>query len=310
MPFAQHQTFHIREGWLFKGMAAIKEAEAHDELPTIFTDKDAPERLGIGRNMVIALRFWMQATGLTEEQKENHFTIQRLTPLGELIWKHDQYLESDVTLWMIHYQLVCSKGLATTWYWFFNHYAPTIFDETSVLDALSQWVITTQHDKSVAKSSLEKDIECLLKTYLLGEKSRTPEQLIDSPMARLGLIQNVSEDSRTLYRLLQADRTRINPLVLLYVLVDQQKRERQITREVKLSQILREPMNVGRVFNLNTTTLNDLLIELKTNHPELSIQFIRTAGLDQLYLPDIEPIEILKRCYSEENLSKEVVGVN
>lgn len=27
MSFAKHETFYIREGWLFKGMAAIKQAK-------------------------------------------------------------------------------------------------------------------------------------------------------------------------------------------------------------------------------------------------------------------------------------------
>ena len=62
MGFAKHETFYIREGWLFKGMEAIKKAEAGGHL-NIFLDNDAPERLGIGQNMVRAQRFWMQATG-------------------------------------------------------------------------------------------------------------------------------------------------------------------------------------------------------------------------------------------------------
>ena len=57
MSFAKHEAFYIREGWLFKGMAAIKQAEGDGQLPTIFLDTDAPERLGIGRNMVRSLRF-------------------------------------------------------------------------------------------------------------------------------------------------------------------------------------------------------------------------------------------------------------
>ena len=73
MPFAKHETFHIREGWLFKGMDAI----CRD--PTIFLAKDASERLGLGKNMVRALRFWMTSTGLAEEYQEDQRTHQRLT---------------------------------------------------------------------------------------------------------------------------------------------------------------------------------------------------------------------------------------
>src|SRR5947208_135023 len=90
MAFAKHETFYIREGWLFKGMAAIKKAEGVGRLPTIFLDDNAPEVLGIGHNMVRALRFWMQATGLAEEKLEDRQRVQRLTPFGEQVWNYDR----------------------------------------------------------------------------------------------------------------------------------------------------------------------------------------------------------------------------
>src|SRR6266704_1925676 len=105
MGFAKHETFYIRAGWLFKGMAAIKRAEDAGHLPTIFLDADAPERLGIGQNMVRALRFWIQATGLAEERFEERQRVQHLTPFGELVWEYDRYLENTTTLWLLHYHL-------------------------------------------------------------------------------------------------------------------------------------------------------------------------------------------------------------
>ena len=116
MYFAKHETFHIRDGWLTKGLLTIQEQ------PRIFLDDEAPEELGLGKNMVRALRFWMQATGLAEEIFEDGQKIQKATKLGELIRDYDPYLETDGSLWLIHYNLVCSKEFATSWYWFFNHY--------------------------------------------------------------------------------------------------------------------------------------------------------------------------------------------
>ena len=176
LTFAKHETFYIREGWLFKGMAAIKQAEDTNSPPTIFLDSDAPERLGIGRNMVRSLRYWMQATGLAEERSEGR-TVQRLTPYGELVWQYDPYLENDGTLWLIHYHLVCNRELATSWHWFFNHYAPNSFTDEQALNALRNWVVTAATERQVAKSSLKKDIACLLRTYLPDNRAKTPEYL-------------------------------------------------------------------------------------------------------------------------------------
>ena len=56
--FAGHQTFALRAGWLKKGLDAIEDD------PQIFTRDDALVVLGVGKNMVSAIRHWLLATGL------------------------------------------------------------------------------------------------------------------------------------------------------------------------------------------------------------------------------------------------------
>ncbi len=301
MSFAKHETFYIREGWLYKGMAAIKAAEAQDQLPTIFLDRDAPERLGIGRNMVRALRFWIQATGLAFEERDQSRTVQRLTPFGEWVWKHDRYFEDEATLWLTHYKLVTQKEQATSWYWFFNHFTPPTFDFKTCLKALSDWVIAELPDQRIAVNSLKKDVDILLRTYISREKVITPETLTESPLAQLGLLNSVGTKRNALYRREQLDPTRLPVLVMLYVLMDQQQQKRPDLMQVGLGQVLREPMNVGRVFNLTTAAIADLLASLNKQYPDLAIRFVRTAGLDELDLPHIEPDDILAR-YTRERL--------
>lgn len=300
MYFAKHETFHIREGWLFKGMAAVKEAEAKNRSSTIFLDKDAPERLGIGRNMVRALRFWMQATGLGIEEREEGRTVHRLTPFGEWVWRFDRYFEDEATLWLIHYQLVSQKDQATSWYWFFNHFTVTTFDPETCLDSLSNWVIGELPKQSIAVSSLKKDVDCLLRTYVAEKKPVTPENLKESILSRLQLLDNVGSNRQPLYRREPVDSFRLPPLVLLYVLVDQQWKKRPDTFQVNLNQVLREPINAGRVFNLNTAVLTELLANLNKQYPDLAVRFVRTAGLDELDLPAVEPKQVLARFVREQ----------
>jgi len=300
MTFAKHETFYIREGWLFKGMAAIKSDEANHQLPTIFLDRDGPERLGIGRNMVRSLRFWIQATGLATEEREQGRTIHRLTPFGEWVWKYDRYFENEATLWLVHYHLVTDKEQATSWYWFFNHFAPITFDPDACLTSLNSWVISNWSEQEIALNSLKKDIDCLLRTYVPTEKLITPEDLTESPLTRLGLLGNIGSKRQPLYRREQLLPSRLPVLVLLYVLIDRQKKRRLDTLQVNLSQVLREPMNAGRVFNLNTAILADLLTNLNKQYPDWSVRFIRTAGLDELDLPAVEPNQILARLADEQ----------
>lgn len=314
MAFAKHETFHIREGWLYKGMEAITRAEEGGQLPTIFLDSAAPEKLGIGRNMVRSLRFWMQATGLAHEHLEQRQRVQRLTPFGQHVWAHDRYVTDTNTLWLIHYHLVCNRELATAWYWFFNHFSPGTFDQHRMLDALHGWVISEYPEREIAASSLKKDINCLLQTYLASDKPHIPEDLIESPLARLHLINRIEHNRQKRYRRERADSDRIHPLVILYVLVDRKIRQHQNQnqnqtdaqeplaeeqREVYVSEVLREENNIGRVFHITTTGFMSILTTLKNHFPDFAIEYTRTAGLDTLTLPQVSLSDILTRCYAQ-----------
>ena len=76
MKFRAHDTFFIRKGWLSKGMRCVEKKPdvfiAHDENPM--------DVLGIGANMVKALRYWLQAVNLTAEpnagKREQNFTVR------------------------------------------------------------------------------------------------------------------------------------------------------------------------------------------------------------------------------------------
>ena len=120
MKYRGHETFSIRKNWLAKGIEAVQKN------PGIFTDKTfAPmEELGIGRNMVVSLRYWMKAVGLTKEEKgkESKKTETSFTPLGKIIYEHDKFVEEAGTLWLLQNELAANRENATSWYFFFNEF--------------------------------------------------------------------------------------------------------------------------------------------------------------------------------------------
>ena len=289
MPFGKHETFYLRDGWLSKGLVSIARN------PRIFREKDAPVQLGIGRNMVRSLGFWTLAAGLAERVKdEQRVLVHRLTPFGQMVWKHDPYLEDEGTLWLVHYHLACSREQATTWYWFFNHFAPTLFDKETFLTELGQWVIAQQDEQDVARRTLERDFQVLVRTYLPGDRRRPPEDTLESPLIHLGLLAPVD---KTTYRLCQPPVEQIPPLVMLYVLLQEHPGQPRAESSLNLLQALREPMSVGRVFNLSAAVLIELLQRLEYEHPEYAVRLVRTGGLDQLQLPSVTPAEVLTTYY-------------
>lgn len=301
--FAKHETFYIRDGWLNKGIQAV--IENHN----IFLEDEAPEVLGLGKNMVRSLRFWMQAGGITCEERVGSRTAQKLTQFGHLLHKYDPYQELDGTLWFLHHNLISNHKLTTTWYWFFNHYVPTRFTLREFLDRLKAWLNTqvAEESKNVADSSLRKDFDCLLKTYLPSQRDTSPEDVLESPLTTLGLLSAYTDFDDELgkkvkaYRLEVGSLDNIHPLVMLYVLLrSQQIGERREAQQVGLQTVLREPCNVGRTFNIKPTDFEDLLSQLNDRYPQWRVQLTRTSGLDQLTLPNVAAEVVMERYYVEQ----------
>ena len=80
-----------------------------------FNDIDAVVELGVGKNMVSSIRFWMKAFNLLSLEDElTEFANMLLSDEG-----YDPYLEDEASLWLLHYHLV-KHGYATIYSMIFN----------------------------------------------------------------------------------------------------------------------------------------------------------------------------------------------
>src|SRR5438552_2795838 len=88
--FSGHETFVLRYGWLKKGFdAAVKN-------PSVFTAEDAVVDLGVGKNMVRAIRHWGLACGVLREEPKTRGLRLTPTDFGNFLFGNsgqDPYLE-------------------------------------------------------------------------------------------------------------------------------------------------------------------------------------------------------------------------
>lgn len=166
MKFRAHDTFFIRKGWLSKGMKYVQKK------PDVFVAKDENpmDVLGIGANMVKALRYWLQAVGLTEEPSSGK-RVQTFTSLGNSVFTNDRYIEELGTLYLLHYRLSSNKDEATAWYFFFNEFNMTEFSRDDFVEFLQRRIRMEEGEVSVAIRSLNDDFSCIINTYLPRYKS-------------------------------------------------------------------------------------------------------------------------------------------
>lgn len=298
MSFAQHQTFHIRDGWLRKGLNEV------EKNPAIFTDPNAYLRFGLGKNMVEALRFWMRATGLTKEIASTGRRIQMITEFGEIVGQHDPYLEDDGSLWLIHYHLLKQPEEATAWYWFFNHYTRFSFERAGFVNELSLWqAMQNGGGKEISKSSLQRDFDCFVKTYLPRQGSESPEDNLECPLVHLRLLSFEHVGGQKQYHLNRPDHRAIPPLVLLYVIKNWQEEHQPGALQVSLRDLLAGACSPGRTFLLGMRLAEAIRRASEAAPTEFSLRLTRTAGLDVLTLPSAASVEILKAHYASAVLS-------
>lgn len=277
MKFRAHDTFFIRKGWLSKGMKYVRYK------PDVFVAKEENpmDVLGIGANMVKALRYWLQAVGLTEEPTSGK-RVQTFTPLGKSIYSNDRYIEELGTLYLLHYRLSSNKAEATAWYYFFNEFNMTEFSRDDFVEFLQRRIRMENSDMEVAIRSLNDDFSCIISTYLPRYKTSTnrvaPESNIDCPFGELGLVDVLSKEKRTFRKATSAAST-LNPWVALAVIVDQAGD----VKEISLNELLTAPCNVGKTFNLDAISMLDVLYQIERIG---KIKINRTAGLDVIHILD------------------------
>lgn len=286
MKFRAHDTFYIRKGWLSKGMKNIIPK------PNVFVDKNENpmDVLGIGANMVKALRYWLPAVGLTEEAPSGVRT-QKLTKFGELVYENDKFIEEIGTLYLLHYNLVKNQANATAWYWFFNKFESKEFTKDDFLQQIQNYISLEDKDANVALRSLEDDFSCIINTYVPNEKveDADPENNIDCPFRELNLINALNK--KTFKKTIPLAQT-FNPWVVLAVIMEQADGR----PEIRLNDLLTEPCSIGKVFNLDTITMLDILHNIE-KMGELKI--VRTAGLDIIHLHNQYTFEeCVKRYYA------------
>ena len=275
MKFRAHDTFFIRKGWLSKGMKYV-----HSK-PDVFVAKDENpmDVLGIGANMVKALRYWLQAVGLTEEPNSGK-RVQTFTPLGQSVFTNDRYIEELGTLYLLHYRLSSNKSDATAWYYFFNEFTMSEFSRDDFVDFLQRRIRMEDSDATVAIRSLNDDFSCIINTYLPRYKTSpnrvAPESNIDCPFGELGLIDILSKEKKTYRKAIPVAST-ISPWVALAIIVDQAGE----SKEISLNELLTAPCNIGKILNLDAISMLDVLYQIERIG---KIKINRTAGLDVIHI--------------------------
>jgi hypothetical protein len=291
--FGRHETFPLRYAWLSKGINALSKD------PMVFRSEDATIELGVGKNMVSSIRYWLLATKMAELDGQQQISV---SPLGEVIFGEDgfdPYLEDEGTIWLIHWMLVSNPQLSTSWFWFFNLYHKKQFTVDECSSAILHFV-ENNVDQKVSKSSISQDMRVMLRMYSRskGLGKALLEDILDSPLSTLGLVNRDTKAKR--FTSFPEERADLPLGVFGYAVLDTMANlgvKQMPTQEMMYNQGV--SVSPGASFRLTENALISMLESLVRSNPE-SFELRETAGLHQFYLlDDIEPLGLLENHYSD-----------
>ncbi|WP_416143623.1 DUF4007 family protein [Planococcus koreensis] len=279
MGYSQHQSFYLRDRWLSKAIKNVQENNS------FFYEKDAFEKMGLGKNMVQSLKYWIIATKIYEEVKDHNPKYHQITSLGNFIKEKDRAIKYFNTAGLLHHSLATNEDVSTTWYWFFNVYSETVFTREDVLGDLTNWV-QKREKRVVSENSLKRDIDCLIKLYTSGGSAADPEEVILSPLYKLNLLE---ERNGVLYKK-EAKFDNDNLMLLGFTLLKYVQKHN--LDAISIDDLVHKEGLLGKLFNMNRSSIVSLISEW-TEHPEYPAIFTRTNNLDTLRLPEVSPEEFI-----------------
>lgn len=216
--FSGHESFHCRHFWLKKGYDFNK---AHIDGYDI---NNAVVELGVGKNMVSSIDFWLKSFGLKRADDS-----MKLTKFADNLFNSDNgwdpFLEYIGTLWLLQYYLLKTE-YASLYNIIFSKYRKQRISNEFNQNQIKYFLkseIANQTKVSYNENTANTDLKVFLKTYLPPDtNSKSVEDDFSALFIDLGIIvECIKEDGREQsYKFLVNERDEIPTEIFLFTILD------------------------------------------------------------------------------------------
>lgn len=297
--FSGHETFPFRYPWLPKACIGIIKS------PAAFTDEDAAMvEFGIGKNMVRAMRFWVEAAGLAVTVEGG----MKPTPLGEKFFGEDgldPYLEDIQTLWLLHWNISTQvENPLFAWEFLLNRWQEHEIAEGPVLKAFAQESERLAL-KKLSPVTLHQHFDVFLHTYLptRGKKGDLADDNLDCPLTELELLTVVGERDaggkhrEPVFAFRCEEKPSISAELFTWALVDFWKNRWPDEKTLPAQLIAHGVGSPGQIFKLPEQDVMNRLGDLATTTRD-ALTFQDSTALPQVFRNrEVDPMALLKTAF-------------
>ena len=277
--FSGHESFACKSHWLKRGYDFVRGKNN-------FNDDDAVVRLGVGKNMVASIKFWLKAIGLLKDAG--------LVALANHLFDDDNgkdpYLEDIGTLWLLHFLLIQTDYATIYKTTFVDYHRQRNIIEKSKLQNYIKHICfdETGYKNLYNDNTVKRDIGVMLHNYCAKNGGNVNIEDSNSLFAPLNLI---CETEKNTYRFNYDTRSDVPSLIFLYALL--------IKFEGRNSISFEDITELALIFCLTNNDLLDIINYLCDLYPS-EIVFSDVAGIKELqFRATLNSIDVLDRYYEE-----------
>lgn len=274
--FSGHESFHCKSLWLKKGYDYLLDGNS-------FTDVDAVAKLGVGKNMVASIRFWLRAFSICKADEITDIA----TYLFDTENGRDPFAEDLNTLWILHILLVTTR-VASIYNLTFVEYQreKKEFSRDELRNFIKRKCSVPEQKNVYNENTIKKDIGVLLKNYVAPKDLKNIEDF-SALLIALELIVNKDTDTYS-YRVTEPNE--IAPEVVLFALLLMSNCDKTLSFDSlqQLSLTLCMPI----------VSLIEVIRLLEKQYPE-TIVFSDNSGIKNVqFIGSLNKFEVLDRYYN------------
>jgi len=282
--FSGHDSFQCRQLWLKKGYDYVIENRN-------FNDEDAVVQLGVGKNMVSSIRFWLKAFNIIDNKDIPSEFGKRLFDDEN---GYDPFLEDEASLWLLHYQLV-KNGFASIYSIIFNEFRKEkLFFNKEIFVNYMKRIGESNPDLNFNENTVAKDFIVFANLYKNDIESKDVEDGFSGILSEVELLKTTEKGKEEQFYIENTERDNLPEAVVLYTIFDNPN----YGNAISLNSLEFDLNSPGSIFALNRSGLINKISEIVGEFTDLT--FTDQAGIKELQFKNkVEAFTVLDRYYGK-----------
>jgi len=264
--FSGHDSFQCRQLWLKKGYDYVQEGKN-------FNDEDAVVRLGVGKNMVSSIRFWLKAFNIIDNKDIP-------TEFGKLLFDdetgYDPFLEDEASLWLLHYQLV-KNGFASIYSIIFNEFRKEklFFNKETFVNYVKR-IRESNSDLNFNENTIAKDFIVFANLYKSDSENKDIEDSFSGILSEIEILKTTGKGKEEQFYVENSERDNLPEAVVLYAILDNPS----YGSSISLNSLEFDINSPGSILALNRSGLMNKISEIVNENEDIT--FTDQAGIKEL----------------------------